>query len=194
MKILKYTMMALLFLSFALSTSPLGYALKIRHFDIDVEAERIDEKHRFPMLGIYRMLKRIIINCDRLPFENEFKDFILNGRHPNIKCSELIKTWTSDRGNIAVGKKIPNLSQFLNEKNFKVFSDSKSIVVSSHHDPKNWHFKDIKGDEADMVIRCTFVKGNCQLSWLKQQMKNCRRDKNFAKNNCYLGNMKVIDY
>lgn len=187
-------MTTLLLFSIAVASSPFGIAKSIRHFDIDTEAENIDEQYHLPMIGIYRMLKIIMIHCNRLPLENEFKDFVLNGRHRNIKCTELIKTWTSDRGEIAVGKKIPNLRDFLEKNNFRVFSDSKKIIISSHHNSKLWNFKYIPGHKADMVIRCTYANATCEIAWLKQHINNCRRDKIFAKNNCFFSGKKIIDY
>ncbi len=159
-----------------------------------VEEERLDRRYLYPMSGIKSILNSILRLCNRFPAQHEFKEFVLNGSHKNIKCSEVIKTQTNPRDKQKVGREIQGLTEFIERNEHKVYSDTKKIFVILNIGTKEWKGKYFKSEDYAYVISCSFGTESCFLTPLELRANSCRPSKTFAKNHCYFNGKKIIDY
>ncbi len=160
-----------------------------------VEQEYLDRRYFMPISGIEKILTLTLRLCNRLPTQQEFKDFILNGSHKDIQCPEVIKTYVNlQKKKKKIGKNIPKLVSFLERNEHKVYSDTKKIFVILNIGPKGWKGKYFKSDDYAYVIDCTFGSKKCDLSPLDLQVRSCKASKTFAKKHCYFNGKKIIDY
>ncbi|MCM2351912.1 MAG: hypothetical protein NDI69_18005 [Bacteriovoracaceae bacterium] len=159
-----------------------------------VEQRQLDRLYLDPMSGINSSLNTMLRLCNRFPTEQEFKDFILNGTHKNIKCSDVIKTKIEQREEMKIGKNFRNMTAFFERNEHKVYSDTKKIFVILKVDSKNWRGKYFESKDYAFVINCTFGAGNCFLTPFELRAKSCRASEAFAQKQCYFNGKKIIDY
>lgn len=158
------------------------------------EEKELNELYRYPMLAIDDFLHGAEQYCNRLPSENEFKDFILNGGHKFIRCPKTIKASVPSRGTRdQIGINLPYLPDFLKRNQYKVYSDNKNIFVILKQNSKEWKYKYFKSEEYEFLIHCTLGHGTCKFHRIKEMASACRASKSFAKN-CYFEGKKIIDY
>lgn len=195
MKNIKYTIvtLAVSFITLSLSNSVIAHLARPRDKQ-SIEQEQLDRLYINPMSGINSILNTMLRLCNRFPTQQEFKDFILNGSHKDIKCSEVIKTQTNPRDNQNVGKNIQELAEFFERNEHNVYSDSKEIFVVLKINPKEWKGKYFKSEDYAYVITCTFGSKRCDLSPLELRVSSCKASKTFAKDNCYFNGKKIIYY
>lgn len=159
-----------------------------------VEQEQLNRRYLYPMSGIKSILNSILRLCNRFPTQHEFKKFVLNGSHENIKCSEVIKTQTNPRDNLKFGKDIQELTQFFERNEHKAYSDTKKIFVILNIGPKEWKEKYFKSEDYAYVISCSFGTESCFLTPLELRANSCRASETFAKKHCHFNGKKIIDY
>lgn len=195
MKNIKYTIaiLAVSFITLVLPNSVIAYMARPEN-ERSIERKQLYKRYLDPMSGIKSILNSMLRLCNRFPTQHEFKDFILNGSHKNIKCSEVIKTQTNPRDNFKFGKDIQELGQFFERNEHNVYSDSKEIFVVLKINPKEWKGKYFKSEDYSYVITCTFGSKRCDLSPLELQVRSCKASKTFASDNCYFNGEKIIDY
>ncbi|MCM2351914.1 MAG: hypothetical protein NDI69_18015 [Bacteriovoracaceae bacterium] len=121
MKNIKYTIVTLAVSFVALTLSNSVIARMVRPKDKQsMEQEQLDRRYLKPMSGIEEILTLTLRMCNRLPTQQEFKDFILNGSHKDIKCPEVIKTYVNLQEKKKIGKDIPELVNFFGRNEHKV--------------------------------------------------------------------------
>lgn len=153
-----------------------------------------------PMLDLEKILNETLKKCKRFPSEKEFKEFILNGSHPDIKCSEKIMIRESSVGSrnskidLTTGKNIQKLALFLENKKYKVLSDTQKIHVILDFNPSDWKFKASKYEDFERIISCATNHGNCLSESFDTRAISCRNRKESAELYCHLGGKKIIDY
>lgn len=195
MQPLKKRFITIFFLSLLLCPT-LALSYDFNPFDKSLpEARNLDELYRYPMLAINGLLRDAEENCNRLPSEKEFEEFILNGEHKSIQCSKTIKTAISlKRTGHQIGKNLPNLPDFLKSKQYQVYSDTINIFVILKHNPREWKYKYFKTEDYEFVIHCTFGLAKCSRGKIKGWASSCRASETFAKKHCYFNGKKIIDY
>lgn len=177
-----------------LSTSALSYDADPFENKSLPESIELHGLYRSPMVTINRLLGYVEQYCNRLPSEKEFEQFVLNGEHKSIKCSKIIKAAIPlQRTGDQIGKNLPHLPEFLNRKQYQVYSDTKKIFVILKHNPSEWKYKYFKPEEYEFVIHCTLGHGTCKINKIKDRAQSCRASKAFSKN-CYFNGKKVINY
>jgi hypothetical protein len=158
------------------------------------EKKELNERYYFPMLSINALLSQADSTCNRLPSEEEFKDFISNGKHRSIDCSKPIKAFIVQVSEgEQIGKELPYLSAFLKRDQYQIYSDTKTLFVILKHKPSEWNYKYFKSEDYEYVIHCIHDLKKCHLTRVKNLASGCRRSKTFSKY-CHFGNKKVIDY
>ncbi len=195
MKNIKYTIatLAVSFVALSLSNSVIAH-MAWPEDERSIERRQLYQRYLDPMSGIKSILNSMLRLCNRFPTQHEFKDFVLNGSHKDIKCSELIKTQTNPRANLKFGKDIQELAEFFERNEHKVYSDTKKIFIILNIDPKEWKGKYFKSADYAYVIDCKFGSGKCILSPLELRVKSCRGSETFVKNHCLFNGKKIIDY
>lgn len=149
------------------------------------------EFYKFPAQAIEIFLRYAIEFCERFPREQEFNEFVLNGKHKNIKCAyTFYNTSYGERLKDKLGLDNPALKEFLDLKQYQFFSDTKNIFFISEPHFKNKDYIWIKED-FDIVINCSRKSESCTNSRLEKRVQVC---KDGQKELCYFGNKKVIDY
>lgn len=146
------------------------------------------------MSGIEEILTLTLRLCNRLPTQQEFKDFILNGSHKDIKCPEVIKTYVNLQEKKKIGKDIPELVNFFERNEHKVYSDTKKIFIILNIDSKGWEGKYFKSTDYAYVIDCKLGSEKCDLTPLNLQILSCKASKTFANKYCHFSGKKIIDY
>lgn len=195
MKNIKYVIVTLTVSLITISLPYFARADLVRPRDErSIERKQLFKRYLDPMSGIESILNSMLRICTRFPTQQEFKDFILNGSHENIKCSEVIKTQTNPRDNQKLGKDIHDLTEFFQRNEHKVYSDTKKLFVVLKIKPKEWKSKYFKSEDYAYVIECTLGSERCFLSPLEYQARSCRGSETFAKDNCYFNGKKIIDY
>lgn len=159
------------------------------------EGRELNEFYRYPMLAIDGFLHGAEQYCNRLPSEKEFRNFILNGRHKFLRCSQIIKAAIPlQRTGHHVGKDLPYLPDFLKRDQYQVYSDTKNFFIILKHNPSEWKYKYFKSDEYEFAIHCKFGLAKCSFSKIKSWASSCRASETFAQNHCYFNGKKIIDY
>jgi hypothetical protein len=177
-----------------------SFGTLVKHDLYEKERDEIHSLYSGPMNDIKSILHITQRKCKRFPSENEFKEFILNGSHPGIKCTEKIMIHESRVGKSALenvlttGRNIPKLVKFLESKNYKVYSDTKKIHVILDLNPKDWKYKTYKHEEAVSIISCIMNHGDCLSASFDARARSCRNRKKIAEHLCHLGGKKIIDY
>jgi hypothetical protein len=158
------------------------------------EEKELSELYHYPMVALLSLLRNAEQYCQRLPSEEEFKYFSLNGTHNSIKCSKRIKAYISDKNTgDQVGKDLPYLSDFLNRNQYQVYSNTKDLFIILKHKPSEWKYVYFKSEEYEYVIHCIYGLKKCSLNNVRDRSKSCRASKTFAKL-CNFDEKKVIDY
>ncbi|MCM2351913.1 MAG: hypothetical protein NDI69_18010 [Bacteriovoracaceae bacterium] len=186
--------------SFAVSCTALLHSNSVKadltrpRNDRSIEQELLKRRYSDPMSVITDIFTSTMRHCNRLPAQKEFKDFILNGAHENIKCSKIIKTRVHLKGEEEIGKNIQGLTEFLERNEHRVYSDTKKFYVVLKQNSKDWVGKKIKSHKYEFVISCTFGTEICDFVNLELRVRSCRANEAFAKKHCYFNSEKIIDY
>lgn len=164
----------------------------------DEEKLVLEKIYVLPMNAISDILEDGLKHCNRLPDENEFRDFVVKGPSPTIRCSQGINLKpdiprTEHKfGNSSLTKPDIDVQGFLKKQLLEIYSDTKTLYVILKQDPKKWTFTYFKAQDYDLLIHCADRK--CHRTTLDIWKRSCRNNPSFAKHNCYLGDKKVIDY
>lgn len=175
-----------------------AYLLDPTTVERDEEKSALYKMYTVPMDAISEILEDGLKHCDRLPDEKEFRDFIIKGPNPSIRCSQAInlkpKITIIERGYTRGPENNIDLQEFLKKHKLQIYSNTKTLYAILKQDPKDWSSKFFKAHEYDLLVHCDYRINQCDLGKLDQRKKSCRNNPSFGRNFCYLGDKKVIDY